>query len=333
MSQRQRLTLSMAILLAAQYQERLAHGLDPRVFALRLGDWFDRHYLPVAQQTQRSWRSTRSRFDRHIRPVLGGHPLGVIVLSDLQRLVDGLVASGYSAATINRDIAVLKVVFKLACRQGVLQTDPTVGLRRLRERNQRGRILRAEEYAPFFSALQEAPPLTRGLVLLLLLTGIRLSEALKARWEHVDWEQGWLRLPETKSGRPRVVPLSASARVILTQLREQRVNDWIFPGRAGKPMTRPSRAFRRVLMTAGIEGLWLHDLRRTFASLAATGVPLTDVSRVLGHSSTQVTERYVVTGEARLAGTAEVVNTVFGAFLPQPKIESSTATVVEEVPA
>ena len=310
-----RLSLTMAVIQAAQCQERLAQGLDPRVLAMGLSAFFDDVYLPTIQQSQRSWRSTRSRFDLHLRPILGERPLGSITLAELQRFIDGLAAAGYAAATVNRVIALLKVVFKRACQQGVLQINPTSGLGLLPERNQRGRILREDEYRAFFEALDEAPPLVRVLVCLLLVTGMRLSEALSARWENVDWTRNLLRLPDTKNGRPRLVALSPEAIDLLRQLRQHRRNAWLFPGRGDGHMTRPSRAFSRVLARAGIEGLWLHDLRRTFATLAAEHKPLPDVSRALGHSSVQVTERYIVTADTRIADTAHVVGGVFGTFL------------------
>lgn len=60
-----------AIQLVAQHQQLLEQGLDPRLASLVLGVWFDTVYVPTIQQTQRAWRSTRSRFNAHIRPVLG----------------------------------------------------------------------------------------------------------------------------------------------------------------------------------------------------------------------------------------------------------------------
>lgn len=326
MSRRRRLSLTMAVFQAAQYQELLAQGVDPRALAVVLGEFFDRSYLPTIQHAQRSWRSTRSRFDRHIRPALGERALGSITLAELQRFIDGLAAAGYAAATINRVIALLKVICKRACQHGVLQVNPTLGLSLFRERNQRGRILREDEYPAFFHALGDAPPLVRALVCLLLVTGMRLSEALGARWEDVDWTQHQLRLPDTKNGRPRLVPLSPAAIGILAQLREHRRNAWLFPGRGDGHLTRPSRAFRRVLAQAGVEGLWLHDLRRTFATLAAQHKPLPDVSRALGHSSVQVTERYIVTADPRIAATAHVVGEVFEPFLSDFQ---STSSVLE----
>ena len=315
MSPLPRVSLAVAVSQAALCQERLAQGLDPRVLAMGMSAFFDDVYLPTIQQSQRSWRSTRSRFDRHLRPVLGERPLGSITLAELQRFIDRLAAAGYAAATINRVIALLKVIFKRACQQGVLAVNPTLGLRLLPERNQRGRILREDEYRAFFEALGEAPPLVHALVGLLLVTGMRLSEALSARWEDVDWTRNLLRLPDTKNGRPRLVPLSPAALGLLEQLRPHQRNAWLFPGRGSGHLTRPSRAFRRVLAQAGVEGLWLHDLRRTFATLAAQRHPLPDVSRALGHSSVQVTERYIVTADARIAATVHGVGEVFGTFL------------------
>lgn len=230
-------------------------------------------------------------------------------------MIDGLqpVAKGAShrdrlaPATVNRVIALLKALFANLVERGYLASNPARGLKFRRERNQRGRVLRLEEYQAFFDALAEAPELVRLLILLLLLTGMRVSEALGARWEEVDMTQRVLRLPDTKSGRPRLIPLSDDALLVCGELQARRTNDYLFPGRHAGHLSRPSRAFHAVLRSAGIDGLWLHDLRRTFATLAAQQVPLCDVSRLLGHSSVKVTERYVVTADARLHAAVSVV--------------------------
>jgi len=57
-----------------------------------------------------------------------------------------------------------------------------------------------------------------------------------------------------------------------------------------KPMTRPAKAFERICAIAGIEGFTIHDLRRTWASIAVNaGVPLFTVSKALRHSSPNIT--------------------------------------------
>lgn len=303
--------LAEAVLRVAQIQQRLALGLDPRQSMLPLGQWFDSFYLPSIEQRNRSWRTDLSRFNAHIRPVLGARRVCEISAFDLTLLIESLRPSRnrirprerLANSTVNRAIALLTALFAKLVADGHINENPALGLRQRRERNQRARVLREIELPRFLAALADAPPKVNMLLRLMLLTGIRLGEALSARWSEIDLDRRHLRLPDTKAGKPRVVPLSNEALEVLDELAAMReaASDFLFSGRGGRGhMQRPGRRFSAVLAAAGIEGLWLHDLRRTFATLAAQQVPIQDVSRLLGHSTVKVTERYVVTDDAGL---------------------------------
>lgn len=104
------------LMLAAAFLASVSGGLDPALAAITLGAWFDRYFLPGVQQSKRSWRDDLSRFNAHIRPVLGDMPVARITAFHVQQLVTGLRPSinGYrnlerlSDATTNRVIALLK---------------------------------------------------------------------------------------------------------------------------------------------------------------------------------------------------------------------------------
>jgi len=308
------LTLAQAIVRASEIKACIAAGQDPRAPLLPLGAWFDTEFLPVRTDTHRAWRSDRSRFNAYVRPTLGERPIGQITALDLSRLVEGLAPvrecgrERLAPATVNRVVALLKVVFARLVRDRYLSANPAAGLRLRRERNRRARVLRDEELGRFFAALAVQPPKVRLLLTFLLLTGMRLGEALAARWVDVHVEQRYLRIPDSKSGEPRIIPLSDEGLRVVEELAVIREAGhlYLFPGRQG-PMSRPTRQFRALLAAAGIEGVWLHDLRRTFATLAARAIPIHAVSRLLGHSNVTVTQRYVVTLDAELHTAAAFV--------------------------
>jgi len=79
------------------------------------------------------------------------------------------------------------------------------------------RDLNENEIVKIMSALTEEPNRVAASALsLLIFTGLRLSEVLTARWEHVDLKQKQLYLPHTKAGRSRFVPLNDEAVAVLT---------------------------------------------------------------------------------------------------------------------
>lgn len=304
--------LTEAINKVYQCEKRLAKGLRVECLTLTLGHAFDTIYLPSIHR-EGSRKTHLSRFNAHIRVVLGDRPLDKITFAELVDLVDHVRPSQkcrraigkLKASTRNRIVDELKAIFSKFTQLELIEANIAKGLQKIPERNQRTRILRADEHARFFAALGEAPLKTRLLVTLLVLTGMRLGEALSARWDFVDMDNRIIRLPDTKGGRPRVIPLSVEACSVCQQLQGMRRNAYLFPGRDAGPMSRPGRQFKALFSAAGVEGLWIHDLRRSFATRIAEVLPTHAVSAILGHSSTAVTERYLVASDLRLHDAAD----------------------------
>jgi len=129
---------------------------------------------------------------------------------------------------------------------------------------------------------------------LLIFTGARLREILHLEWEAVDLERGLLRLRDSKTG-PKIVVLNVPARAILAGL--SRRCPFVFPGEGKDGRAQPradlKRPWRLVSKAAGLEGVRLHDLRHSFASIGAgDGHGLVIVGKLLGHSQSRTTERY-----------------------------------------
>jgi len=314
--------LTEAINKAYQCEKRLAKGLRPECLSMTLGQAFDTIYLPAIHRVS-SRKTHQSRFNSHIRSILGDRPLCQITFVDLVELIDHLSPSGkcrraianLKASTRNRVVDELKAIFSKFFQLDLIEANIARGLQKIPERNLRTRVLRDDELARFAAALGDAPLKTRLLISLLMLTGMRLGEALSARWDYVDLVSRVIRLPDTKSGRPRVIPLSAEACSICQQLHELRRNAFLFPGRDAGPMSRPSRQIEALFAAAGVEGLWVHDLRRTFATRIAEVLPTHAVSAILGHSSTAVTERYLVATDLRLHDAADSIGRQMAPFI------------------
>ena len=107
------------------------------------------------------------------------------------------------------------------------------------------------------------------------LSGCRLSEIQKLRWEHVALDAGELRLPDAKTGA-KVVHLGDPA------MRKP-----------GSHLTDLQHPWRRIRARAGLDDVRLHDLRHSFASgglLVGEGLPM--IGKLLGHTQIQTTARY-----------------------------------------
>ena len=149
---------------------------------------------------------------------------------------------------------------------------------------------------------------------LLLLTGARVSEILTMKWAYIDRRGGFAQLPTSKTGR-KIIFLSDPALQVLESIAPVPGNPYVFVGQ--KPMShlvglqKPWITIRKL---AGLEDVRLHDLRHSFASIAASnGASLPMIGQLLGHRSADVTQRY-----AHLtASSVRLVNDQVGQALKQ----------------
>lgn len=167
--------------------------------------------------------------------------------------------------------------------------------------------------------LEDAYPRTACLVELLLLTGMRIGEALALQWDDINVPARHITLRLTKSGKVRHVPISDACLKLLRRLVEGTADcppgGWLFPSsHRNSLMTRPVRPWKRACQAVGLPlSLRFHDLRHTFASACVKeGIPLYTVQGLLGHSSIRMTERYAALAAADLLKASGRVSSVLG---------------------
>jgi len=148
------------------------------------------------------------------------------------------------------------------------------------------------------------------------LSGVSVEgEIVGLQW---DWIKGRrIFLPDAKSG-PRTVWLSAPARAVIDAIPSYgRDCPFLFPGR---PPTRPTTMvpfqWARIRDEAGLPGVRLHDLRHTWASVAAmNGVDMVTIAKLLGHALVETTERYTHLSDQSVEEAADRVSGRIGAAL------------------
>jgi integrase len=161
---------------------------------------------------------------------------------------------------------------------------------------------------------------------LLILTGARLREILHAQWRHVDIERGVIFLADSKTGR-KPVYLSAAALEVLSGLPRIAGNPHIIPGeKAGQPKADLKKPWAAVCKAAGLEGLRIHDLRHSFASIgagASMGLPV--IGKLLGHSQAATTHRYAHLDADPLRRAADTIGATISAAMGGGKAENVVA--------
>lgn len=162
--------------------------------------------------------------------------------------------------------------------------------------NARERYLSADEAARLIAAAEQSRnPLLAPVVGLLLLTGMRVSELLSTRWEHVDIARRTLHVPTSKTGRSRYVPLAKAAVAIIEGMPRKDGAVFLFPSPKCPQthLTTIKHGWQTARDAADLPGLRIHDLRHSAASfMVNSGVDLFAVGKVLGHANVASSARY-----------------------------------------
>ena len=148
-------------------------------------------------------------------------------------------------------------------------------------------------------------------VLLALTTGGRQAETMGASWSQIDLNRATLQLEETKNGSRRALHLTAPVLDMLKERAKVRRIDTglLFPSRVNpKQPVDLRQPWEKALQAAGIEAFHWHDLRHTFASMAAmNGASLPELAALLGHKTLAMVQRYAHLSPQHTASLAERV--------------------------
>ena len=206
-----------------------------------------------------------------------------------------MVKGGPAAAT--RATLVLSAMLQWATSRGFRADNPAKGVK-LNKPTHRERLLTAAELGRLGEAFEKGEQLglnanSLAILRLLVLTGARRNEIASLKWEHVDFERGALRLPESKTGA-KIVPLGAPALALLSRLPRPKGSAWVFPATSGKGHhVGMPRIWAKLRAMARLKDVRMHDLRHGFASIAvADGNSLYLLGKVLGHAQATTTQRY-----------------------------------------
>jgi len=157
---------------------------------------------------------------------------------------------------------------------------------------------------------------------LALFTGARSGEITAITWSCIDWQRKIVRLPDSKINEPRTIHLSDAAVEVLKTI--PRVGRFVIAGDIeDEPYKNLGRAWIVVRKLAGLEDVRLHDLRHSYASLAASkGISLQTIGKLLGHSEPKTTARYAHLAADAIAAVndqlGEAINAAIAKGSPLP---------------
>ena len=265
--------------------------------------------------TARTVNSYRLVVQRYVLPAVGAAPVTDVTRGDVEAILAGVPGRSQH----NKVKRVISRLFTLAehWEWRPQHTNPARGIEAARE-EPRDRVLSPEELADMAAALAHFDARMPGGVAAIrvaAITGLRIGEVLKVRWEDVAFESGRLTLPTTKTGR-RGHDLPTAALELLQAI--PRRCEWVFTNRAGGRLKYAIvyRLFGHVCERAGLENVRLHDLRRTVMTQAAMAGVGTHVLRdLLGHRTTAMADRYIRSVGNPVRDAREQVGTTMAAMM------------------
>jgi integrase len=265
-------------------------------------------------------------FAKRINPVVGSITVAALSWED----VNGLHASmAKTPRRANYTIATLKALMNFAEKLKLrpFRTNPCNGIELFPEKN-RERFLDETEMAKAAEAIASAEraarigPFAAAGLRLCLLTGARCGEVCAAEWSHINWKNRFIRLPDSKNGEPRTIHLSDPALEVLKGL--PRTSRYVIAGaKDGEPFQNLSRSWIVARAYGGLQDVHLHDLRHSYASLAAgQGMSLQMIGKLLGHRSVAATKRYSHLALDTVAAANDVLGGIMASAIekgvPQP---------------
>jgi integrase len=266
-------------------------------------------HMAEAELHQRSYSTTEAYMRNHIVTRWGTTRLTDIESLAVAQWLAAKRAGGLAAGTVEKLRAIMSRSFELGRRWGIAGCDrnPCRDVPRKPLNNARERYVTADEAARLIEAAASSRnKQLAAIVRLLLLTGMRVSELLSARWENVDLDRRTLYLPTSKTGRSRYVPLAGAALELIDGL--PRKGQFLFPNlrNPSKPLTTVKHGWQAAREAAGLPDLRIHDLRHSAASfMVNSGIDLFAVGKVLGHASVQSTQRYSHLSNSTLLAAVE----------------------------
>ena len=279
-------------------------------------------FLEVSKSSskRRTYEAHQVRINQ-LEKFFNGKVLSEVTLLDVEEYKNRRLRT-VSISTVNRELSVLKRIFNLAEQWELTSRDRNIAgkirIERKKEPQDRIRFLSKKEVEKLLEVCRVNRQLYTA-VMLALHTGARRGEVVGMEWEQLDFEKmdltidrqltGYKKEDSTKSNRPRKVPLNSKLLEVL--------KGWRDSGEAGEKRVFRDKWFRpsyeNALEKAGLSDCNFHSLRHTFASqLVRQGVDVATVSELLGHSTLQMTMRYIHTTGDQKRGAVECLGHLLG---------------------
>ncbi len=283
-------------------------------------------YLDWAKTAKKSWKHDVSRYDNHVKPIIGQTPIKdihILTLEGLKKKITPAINENGNSSEKNKKkpkelsqqtkkhiLILIRGIFNWAIGRGLYQGEnPVTKTAKIDKSflkvadNSRTRFLSYEEAELLLGVLFEKSLVTHDISLLSLYSGMRMGEIFALKGTDLNFSSGVIHIKDPKSGESRPAYIIDAIEEMLVRRYEElnKPSELVFKSTKGGPLKEISNIFERVVDELGFnhdvddrrDRVVPHTLRHTFASwLAMNGASLITLKNLMGHKSLEMVLRY-----------------------------------------
>ncbi len=269
------------------------------------------------QQTQsKSLDTDQYRFNKYIKEKFGHLSPDEIEQMELDRFRTSLL-NRLAPQTVKHILGLMKRIINFGHKKGICDpTSFTIDMPRVN--NKKTEDLTDKQLRDLLSAIAEEPNIQAANIMkMALFTGMRRGEMFGLKWEHIDFERGFIRIVDPKGGTDQTIPLNENARNLLNS-HPRTKSEYVFPGKDGKKRVTIRKAVNKIKKKANLPKDFrpLHGLRHVYASMLASSgkVDMYTLQKLLTHKNPQMTQRYAHLRDEALKKAADVADGIFDGY-------------------
>lgn len=260
--------------------------------------------------------SDQNRFGNHLAFLHDIEPKNITttIVDDLRL---NLTQKGLKAATIRNVLELLRRIISFGIKKELIPANEVnIHFDMPQLNNEKTEDLNPEQLKKLLHVLDKTShKKVANMMKLALFSGMRRGEIFNLKWEHIDWERGFINLVGqderlgAKSGQHERIPMNEIVRSLLSSIKQTK-SDYVFPGKQGKRLVDIRREADMVKKEAELPSSFrpFHGLRHVYASMLASSgqVTMYELQRLMTHKSPSMTQRYAHLRDEALKKASEV---------------------------
>ena len=235
-----------------------------------------------------------NRFNKHIKPLFGDKEPKDINPIEIDKFRIELLET-LAPGTVKNVLELLRRIINFGVSRRLCE-HINIKVELPKANNIKTEDLTPEQLNKLIQAIEEDDDIQAAhFMKMALYTGMRRGELFRLKWDHINFDRGFIRIVDPKGGQDQDIPLNDATRELL-QNHPKSESDYVFPGKDGKQRVDIKKSVNRIRKRAELpEGFRpLHGLRHVYASMLASSgeVDMYTLQKLLTHKSPQMTQRY-----------------------------------------